>query len=157
MTVDFHQDLCKGCGVCVKACPDNAIRLIDGKAYIDPLKCSDCQLCTEVCPTGALQPSYNNKPAIKINNTPVEVIQPDNISISSTDSSNWLGITLSLAGRYILPQLFHILSTMIENRFSSHSQEQSITMKYPMRRHQCGRQRRRQRRFFENTPPRNIK
>ena len=49
------QDLCTGCGVCVEACPFEAIVLLG--ALDMALKCDTCEgqpACVESCPTGAL-------------------------------------------------------------------------------------------------------
>ncbi|MDR2531028.1 MAG: RnfABCDGE type electron transport complex subunit B [Oscillospiraceae bacterium] len=49
---------CIGCGVCVKNCPSNAIKLDDNLAVIDFAKCTNCGACVEKCPrtiiTGSL-------------------------------------------------------------------------------------------------------
>ena len=54
LTVD--ESLCKGCGKCVKSCPQGAITLIDKKAHIDPALCRGCGICMRVCPNGAIKP-----------------------------------------------------------------------------------------------------
>jgi len=46
---------CRGCGLCVEACPRGAIRVIEGKAQIGPALCAGCGLCAQVCPQGAIQ------------------------------------------------------------------------------------------------------
>lgn len=45
---------CIGCGVCINACPNNAVRLVDGKAVVDPGKCKAVGNCQKVCPVGAI-------------------------------------------------------------------------------------------------------
>ncbi|WP_455240385.1 4Fe-4S binding protein [Methanothermobacter tenebrarum] len=42
---------CEGIGECVKACPTDAIRLIDGKAF----SCITCGACADECPNKAIQ------------------------------------------------------------------------------------------------------
>ena len=42
-------------GILWLQCPNRAISLSNGKAFIDQEICSSCQICAEVCPTGALQ------------------------------------------------------------------------------------------------------
>ena len=44
--------ICSGCGVCVKACPVNAIDLPAKKIRGD--KCIDCLICSEICPVKAV-------------------------------------------------------------------------------------------------------
>lgn len=41
---------CMGLGSCVKACPFDAIHLVDGIAVVDPEKCKACKKCIAVCP-----------------------------------------------------------------------------------------------------------
>ncbi|MCX5705809.1 MAG: 4Fe-4S binding protein, partial [Candidatus Omnitrophica bacterium] len=41
---------CIACGLCVKACPVDAIRVIDNLAVIDYHKCMSCGKCVEACP-----------------------------------------------------------------------------------------------------------
>jgi len=46
---------CTGCGTCVPACPNGAIKVKDGKAVIDYGSCYGCCACVEVCPAGAMK------------------------------------------------------------------------------------------------------
>lgn len=45
---------CSGCNECSGVCSYNAIRIINGKAVIDPAKCVECGRCVEVCPNNAI-------------------------------------------------------------------------------------------------------
>ena len=49
------QDKCEGCGICIKWCPANAIKIEDGKAVILQNKCIGCGECTVVCKAGAIE------------------------------------------------------------------------------------------------------
>ena len=44
------QDWCEGCGACVAACHNHALRLENGRAVVDPEKCALCSYCARVCP-----------------------------------------------------------------------------------------------------------
>lgn len=41
---------CIGCGICVKNCPNGAVRIEDFHAVIDYDKCTGCGICAEKCP-----------------------------------------------------------------------------------------------------------
>lgn len=49
-SVHLHEDMCKGCTICVTGCPVEAIRVHDGKAHILEEKCIDCGECIRRCP-----------------------------------------------------------------------------------------------------------
>jgi Pyruvate/2-oxoacid:ferredoxin oxidoreductase delta subunit len=46
---------CTGCGVCVKKCPVDAIRLEKGKAEVDVDVCFGCGVCSRFCPSSAIE------------------------------------------------------------------------------------------------------
>lgn len=50
----INKELCTGCGECVKACPFNAISLVDKKAKIDYTICKHCNVCVKTCPVNAI-------------------------------------------------------------------------------------------------------
>jgi len=51
----FISTFCKGCGTCVKACPNNALSLENGKAVVDHKLCILCGYCNPVCPEFAIR------------------------------------------------------------------------------------------------------
>ena len=73
-TIFVDQDRCKGCGLCVTACPQDVLALeeetLNAKGYhpavlIDPdNKCTGCAICTIVCPDVCIT-VYREAPAKK--------------------------------------------------------------------------------------------
>jgi ferredoxin len=49
-----RSDLCRGCGICIESCPQQAISMASGTAYIIQERCNQCRRCLEVCPQGAV-------------------------------------------------------------------------------------------------------
>ncbi len=60
MEVEYKSDACIGCGVCVKACRQDALSMVDGKIVFDESKCNKCARCVKSCPTDAWEgtPGY---------------------------------------------------------------------------------------------------
>jgi electron transport complex protein RnfB len=46
---------CTGLGTCVKACPFDAIHVINGVAVVDEEKCTACKKCIAVCPKNIIE------------------------------------------------------------------------------------------------------
>jgi len=51
----FISSFCEGCGTCVKACPNNALSLKNGKAVVDHKLCILCGYCNPACPVFAIR------------------------------------------------------------------------------------------------------
>jgi NAD-dependent dihydropyrimidine dehydrogenase PreA subunit len=144
MIVD--QKLCGGCGICVRACPNNAILLKEGKAFIDQEKCSSCQVCAEVCPTGALQLEKMITPHKVEKPQPIEILNPQAAKVSYPERASWGLTALAVAGQYVLPRLVGILGTLLEKHLSPSIPERSSLVKnsvdfrpYRLRRQRRGR------------------
>lgn len=48
-SVRLNKDVCDGCVTCIKYCPTEAIRIRNGKAVINELRCIDCGECIVSC------------------------------------------------------------------------------------------------------------
>ena len=56
MDVHIVPELCKGCDICRKNCPANAISGEPGKVHVvDPAKCIKCGTCLSKCPFHAIK------------------------------------------------------------------------------------------------------
>lgn len=54
--VYIHEELCNGCGLCITACHEGALELIDGKAkLVSDIYCDGLGACLPNCPTGAIE------------------------------------------------------------------------------------------------------
>jgi electron transfer flavoprotein alpha subunit len=65
MAVVINKEKCKGCKLCVKACPFEAIDM-DGKVAIINEKCTACNQCIPACPFDAIYKTQNEKVEIDI-------------------------------------------------------------------------------------------
>ena len=53
--IHINQELCNGCGLCVDACHEGAIHMVDGKArLLRDDYCDGLGDCLPTCPTGAI-------------------------------------------------------------------------------------------------------
>ena len=61
--VIIDQDRCKGCELCVEACPQEILRMseeLNAKGYffarvVDPTRCLGCRICAITCPDVAIE------------------------------------------------------------------------------------------------------
>ncbi len=53
--LSFAPDRCIGCGECVRICPAEAHRVIDGRHVLDRSRCRACGACAETCYADALE------------------------------------------------------------------------------------------------------
>lgn len=62
--IEIERDLCKGCGLCVRACPSDVIKISEpgqtnksGYRYMaaaHPPQCTGCGMCRLMCPDSAI-------------------------------------------------------------------------------------------------------
>lgn len=54
--IEINEDLCNGCGNCITACAEGALKMVDGKAkLVSDVYCDGLGACLGDCPTGALK------------------------------------------------------------------------------------------------------
>ncbi len=61
MKVSIIADKCRGCRFCMKACPFEAIKMINGIAEINYDKCTNCGVCELACKFEAILAEKDNK------------------------------------------------------------------------------------------------
>jgi electron transfer flavoprotein alpha subunit len=54
MSIQIIVEKCNGCSLCLKACPFDAIRIVDKKAEINMDKCTLCGACVPACKSKAI-------------------------------------------------------------------------------------------------------
>lgn len=62
MSIYIDKDLCKGCGLCIDACPVHVYEIkgeTNRKGFavvsaVEPDKCVKCKICEKICPDLAL-------------------------------------------------------------------------------------------------------
>jgi electron transfer flavoprotein alpha subunit len=57
MAINIISEKCKGCGICIKECPFEALSMenVDGKKVAQAgMACTNCGVCVEKCPSAPL-------------------------------------------------------------------------------------------------------
>ena len=51
----IDKQLCNGCRMCIEACPEEALGLVQKKAVVNDGACAQCGTCIDVCPENAIE------------------------------------------------------------------------------------------------------
>jgi len=171
----IDRDRCTGCGICVEACPNEAIKIQDGFAHILTEHCAECGTCAEVCPQGAVllmeeansqeqsmakadrQPANRSKEVIKVRVPPPPTLAPERPS-PAQQLGLALGGALTFLGREVAPRLLRLAVDWVEDQIRApqetasrsiqrqRAQDDKARRQSARRENGGGRRRRRQRR-----------
>ncbi|RJP82664.1 MAG: 4Fe-4S dicluster domain-containing protein [Desulfobacteraceae bacterium] len=72
----FNEDLCIGCGICMRVCPTKAIRIRDDRSFRLLDQCVGCGECQRVCPSGAIQMQPDKPLTIDRKKISVVIVSP---------------------------------------------------------------------------------
>jgi pyruvate formate lyase activating enzyme len=103
----FRAERCVRCGLCVAACPIEAISL-DRPGRIDRQRCDDCGLCVLACPSSALTYVGHAYTVEKL----VEVLVRDQAYYRQSDG----GVTLSGGECTLFPEYIESLACALRQR-----------------------------------------
>lgn len=69
--VIIDEEKCIGCGLCIKECPLNNLKLVKKKAAAG-IDCCHCRVCIRICPKEAISPITELGERVKCSNCPVQ-------------------------------------------------------------------------------------
>jgi Fe-S-cluster-containing hydrogenase component 2 len=98
------EERCTGCGLCVEACPTEAISLMDGVAQIEQSLCRECEVCLSACPNGAILALQEPAPV----RAPAPIPTPARPAAPAPQPSGgvrtWVGTAMAFIEREVVPR-----------------------------------------------------
>jgi Fe-S-cluster-containing hydrogenase component 2 len=109
----------------VDACPTSAIYLVEGIATIDTDRCDDCGVCVDACPHEAIRvtPQASVEVVSAPAPAPRPSIQPVIAQRSTLRSAlwPWIGAALAFTAREVVPRVVNELLVAWDRRVSQSS------------------------------------
>lgn len=88
--IKIDEDLCDGCGLCVDACHEDAIAIVDNKAkLLRDDYCDGLGNCLPVCPTGAI--TFETREALEFNEEEVKKNMENNSKDATEQEQSFSG------------------------------------------------------------------
>jgi len=92
MAIRVIEEKCIGCEICAKACPFDAINMIDKKAVIKD-NCTICGVCVEECPVEAIEKEIEEEQSA------TDISQYKGVWVFTEQrEGNLLGVSIELLG-----------------------------------------------------------
>jgi len=66
MPMQIIEKECDNCGICLPACPVDAISKTVEKFQINPDECVDCETCSRICPQNCINGGPNKYLELRI-------------------------------------------------------------------------------------------
>ncbi len=120
--ITVQTEHCNGCGACVESCPNGAILLQNGVAFISQDLCQECEACLDVCPQGALVYQEQLEPVGEVIRIPAP---PPMLSTSPqpvpSRAGFWsaVGTFLLWTGKELGPRLAEITLNYLDQRIQA--------------------------------------
>lgn len=140
MTIQVNSALCSSCGVCVEACPVEAIHLLDTGVMVEDELCVLCEACVDACPNGAIasipEPLHRS-PALALATTQTGMMTvPTKTVLPATMHPNRslapaARAALAFLGSEVAPRVLDLLFTTLERRLACPETTNMISVSAP--------------------------